>query len=216
MGATSSVYEIVKKVMDLRNIPEYIWGPIMEAESEGNPQAHNQKGENSWGLFQINTDANPQFSTLDLLDPQVNAEVAATYFIAPAYEKVKDVEDPAFQTEYVWREGIRPLWSESQSVKIQGLFDKWFGGSLDVDESADSGRTSGGRTGTGEPPEDDNTPAWLKHIQGWVEGSIVKPLMYGTVLVALIGVAVFLAYMVFRPEGSSVADTVKKAAKAAM
>lgn len=44
------------------------------AESSGNDQAHSPS--NDWGLWQINRDAHPQYSTSQLLDPNANAKIA--------------------------------------------------------------------------------------------------------------------------------------------
>jgi hypothetical protein len=49
---------------------------IAFAESSGNPQAHNGNGEDSWGLWQINLVAHPEFSSWDLTDPATNAKAA--------------------------------------------------------------------------------------------------------------------------------------------
>jgi len=56
---------------------------IALAESEGNPQAYNPEkaagaaqGQGSFGLWQIYLSKHPEFSALDLLDPQTNAGAA--------------------------------------------------------------------------------------------------------------------------------------------
>lgn len=46
------------------------------AESSGNSSAANTKGENSWGLWQVNRDAHPQWSAAQLQDPLFNARAA--------------------------------------------------------------------------------------------------------------------------------------------
>lgn len=46
------------------------------AESTGNPSAHNPTNEDSWGLWQINRRAHPQYSVAELMDPLTNAQVA--------------------------------------------------------------------------------------------------------------------------------------------
>jgi hypothetical protein len=207
VAASTSVYQTVKGVMDAAGIPEHIWGPIMDAESGGDPSARNQKGENSWGLFQINTDANPQFADLDLLDPEINAQVAATHFLAPAYRQVKDIEDPAFQTEYVWREGIRPLWNNDQAAKIQRLFAEWWNGDYTPSKEPMGASI---HDWTDEPDK----RGTVEKVQDWAEGviqsKIVTPAATISMYVVLIAVAGLAAYMVFRPD---VAGFVKNAVK---
>ena len=49
---------------------------ICFCESSFDTEAHNTSGEDSRGLMQINIDANPQYSHLNLFDPQINTDVA--------------------------------------------------------------------------------------------------------------------------------------------
>jgi soluble lytic murein transglycosylase-like protein len=49
---------------------------IAKCESGFNPDAHNTSGEDSRGLMQININANPQYSSYNLFDPQTNSNVA--------------------------------------------------------------------------------------------------------------------------------------------
>lgn len=53
---------------------------ICYCESGFNSEAHNTKGENSKGLMQININAHPEYSDLNLFDPQINANVAYEIF----------------------------------------------------------------------------------------------------------------------------------------
>jgi len=46
------------------------------AESHGDVSAHNVKGEDSRGLWQISVNAHPEFSDWQLFDPQTNANAA--------------------------------------------------------------------------------------------------------------------------------------------
>lgn len=48
---------------------------VAMAESSGNPNAIGDSG-NSYGLWQINLPAHPEFAGVDLLDPQTNANAA--------------------------------------------------------------------------------------------------------------------------------------------
>lgn len=45
-------------------------------ESCFNPNAHNQKGEDSRGLWQINVEAHPEYKDYNLFDPVTNAYCA--------------------------------------------------------------------------------------------------------------------------------------------
>jgi hypothetical protein len=53
---------------------------ICLCESGFDPAAHNTNNEDSRGLFQINVIAHPEYSYLDLFDPQINANVAFEIF----------------------------------------------------------------------------------------------------------------------------------------
>jgi hypothetical protein len=57
-------------------VPLATWVAIALAESSGNPTAHNSRGEDSRGLWQINLRTHPGLVTGDLYDPTTNAEAA--------------------------------------------------------------------------------------------------------------------------------------------
>lgn len=118
----ASIYETVKKIADSWGVPEYIWAPIMDSESSGNPGSNaNTAKEDSRGLFQINVKAHPQWETTNLYDPEINAKLAFQYFIAPAYEEIKNstsLTDPE-KTAYVWKNGIKPKWTAAKNKSIQ-------------------------------------------------------------------------------------------------
>lgn len=140
--------------MDRYGVPEYIWYPIMKHESGGNPQAHNPKGENSRGLFQINLKAHPQWKNVDLFDPATNAEYAAKYFIAPAWNTVKlKSEDPIEQTSYVWRYGIRPKWTDAKAAGIAATTKQFLEGKgIDIPQ---------GSGGSSSSPIKDKIKEWI-------------------------------------------------------
>ncbi|HEY6022324.1 MAG TPA: transglycosylase SLT domain-containing protein, partial [Candidatus Paceibacterota bacterium] len=50
----ANIYNSVKSVFDQQGVPEYVWFPIMQFESGGNPNAVGDSGV-SIGLFQLNT-----------------------------------------------------------------------------------------------------------------------------------------------------------------
>ena len=112
----------VTGIMDKHDIPDYVWFPIMMHESRGNRQAHNPSGEDSRGLFQINIapNANPDLADRNLFDHSVNAELAAQRFMKGAYEEGKNKgltgED---LTAYVWKNGIRPYWTDDKERSIK-------------------------------------------------------------------------------------------------
>lgn len=181
------VYSKVKHIMDKYGIPEHIWLPIAIAESGGNPYAVNETPyEKSIGLFQINLYAHPEFETLDLMDPEVNAEVAAQHFLRPAYEKVKNL-DPETQTVYVWKEGIQPEWNAQKEQYIKSLIENMdeikphsFGVSRKWNESQSSG------------------------ILGWIENKILLPiktgLIYAITYIIIVVLIIVSFYIVFKPE----------------
>jgi hypothetical protein len=53
---------------------------IAYCESSFNTNAHNTNGEDSRGLMQINVNAHPEYSNINLFDPQLNANVAYEIF----------------------------------------------------------------------------------------------------------------------------------------
>ena len=117
----NSTYLKVKVIMDEYGVPTAIWYPIMLMESGGNPKSHNPKGEDSRGVFQINLYAHPQWSNLNLYDPEINARIAAENFLLPAYKKAQDkgLTSTIDQAEYVWRYGIRPKWTVEKANSIR-------------------------------------------------------------------------------------------------
>ena len=58
---------------------------IMGCESGYNPDAHNVSGEDSRGLMQINLNAHPEFSNLNLYDPLTNLKAAYQIFVKAGY-----------------------------------------------------------------------------------------------------------------------------------
>lgn len=79
----ASWYPGVKAVFDEKHVPEYVWEPIMMAESGGNPNAMGDNGA-SYGLFQLYTRGGQGngYSAQQLLDPVTNARIAAPYISA--------------------------------------------------------------------------------------------------------------------------------------
>lgn len=121
-----TVYSKVKKIADEYGIPEWVWAPIMAEESGGDPNNWNDPSKNggredSRGLFQINIMANPQYANKDLFDPEVNARIAFSDFIGPAWQTAKNKSDLTYyqKTAYVWKEGIRPQWTEEKRVSVE-------------------------------------------------------------------------------------------------
>lgn len=49
---------------------------IAKCESGFDCHAHNQNYEDSRGLMQINLDAHPEYSNLNLFDPEINTQIA--------------------------------------------------------------------------------------------------------------------------------------------
>jgi hypothetical protein len=147
MGTSQDVYEKVKAVMQKYGIPYYIWKPIARAESGMNPNALNDSGkEYSVGIFQINRNAHPQYNVNDLLDPTINAKIAARDFLLPAFNYAKTIapndpwrqslivysglKDPLGENElkgYIPSGGIRPKWTPALMNKFTGYFNETAG-----------------------------------------------------------------------------------------
>lgn len=114
---TDQQWAAIQSVFKQSGVPEYVWYPIGQMESGWNIDSNATSGEDSRGVFQINSAVHPQYDGLDLFDPVVNAAIAARDFIVPAYQKAtaQGITDPGAVTEYVWKNGIKPNWSLVQS-----------------------------------------------------------------------------------------------------
>ncbi len=141
----ATVYEKVKAIADEFGIPDYIWESVMMEESAGNPNAHaNTSTEDSRGLFQINIKANPQYANKNLFDPEVNARIAFSDFINPVWQTIKNRSDltAADKSAYVWKEGIRPQWTDAKNADIRALSEAIskadFTGSSQTDKTTSS------------------------------------------------------------------------------
>ena len=81
------LYTRVKAIFDRYGVPSFVWYPIALAESGFNPDAIGDEGQ-SIGLFQVNLGTQGTGYTRDqLLNPEINAEVAAAS-IAAAYKAI--------------------------------------------------------------------------------------------------------------------------------
>ena len=58
---------------------------ICRCESSFDTEAHNTRGEDSRGLMQINLDAHPEYSNLDLFDPTINTVIAYKVYKESGY-----------------------------------------------------------------------------------------------------------------------------------
>jgi hypothetical protein len=86
-----ATYQKVKQIFDRYGVPEAVWVPIAEMESNLNPNAVGDNG-NSIGLFQLNMAGGQGYGydAEQLKDPVFNASIAAPS-IAAAYQAIKDV-----------------------------------------------------------------------------------------------------------------------------
>jgi hypothetical protein len=125
----SGIYYQVKQVMDGYKIPEWIWRPIMTLESSGRPDAANITArETSYGLFQINTKAHPEYAALNLQDPAVNARVIAELWSSRGVIEKALALPAERQAAYVWRYGSRPAWSPALDERVTKLSLNVIGG----------------------------------------------------------------------------------------
>lgn len=115
----------IKRMFDDAGIPIHVWLPIMHLESGGNPRAHNPRGEDSRGLFQINIETAPEaIRGLDLFNPLVNVRAILTRDWLGNRHRLTEMlklENPADQAAFQWRRGIRPYWTAQKEANIRHL-----------------------------------------------------------------------------------------------
>lgn len=114
----------IKEIMENAGIPIHVWLPIMHLESGGNPQAHNPRGEDSRGLFQINVETAPAdiVHEFDLFNPIENARaILAQDWLGNVRRllNMQQIPDQGAQAAYMWRHGIRPRWSAEHDQRIR-------------------------------------------------------------------------------------------------
>lgn len=118
----------IAQMMEAAQIPLHVWLPIMHLESSGNIQAHNQRGEDSRGLFQINLAAGggrwvPDFvRELNLFDPIENAAAILTHDWLGNQRRLKTMmtkTNPADQAAYMYQHGIRPRFTPALEQRIR-------------------------------------------------------------------------------------------------
>lgn len=229
---------MVKQIMDKYGIPYYVWWPIMQAESGGNPQARAVTDrEDSRGLFQINLPVHPQYTGLDLFDPAVNAEIAARDFLAPAYAQAKQKypDDPVAQTLYVHKYGIKPQWTAALAEKDAALARQALSASLpgqsigpapEVKSLWDRFKEFWAQGYKAKSPED-----WQKQqelllpgaVKKWATSTAPGPgglvdraitgMLTGVAYFLIVIVALFAAYLVFRPEPGAIVKEIIKGGK---
>lgn len=204
--------ESLKQVFASYGVPDYVWYPIMQKESGGNPNAHSPGNEDSRGLFQINLGAHPEYKSLNLYDPVVNATVAARDFIAPAYAQAidKGLTNQQDITAYVWKNGIRPYWTEEKNQGIRKATADYLGMPIMSDaagiiDSSNTGPTSKGFWENFFSFDGDVSP-WLPGVggnsgsdSGSMMGGVVQSIGSIAVGLVLIGLIVLSMFMVLRP-----------------
>jgi hypothetical protein len=188
-------YNQVKKIMNDKGIPDWVWVPIMMSESGGNinSQALTSK-EDSRGLFQINLKAHPQWKGQNLYDPVVNATLAADNFLSPALYQAgnQGLTNPQDITAYVWKNGIRPAWTADKNTAIRNKVATFLSGgaaALGL-KSGSSGAQPGATTGA-----QDTVKAVTSTASDLVNGLIDRfkafswnliPLLLGIILLILV------------------------------
>jgi len=121
----------ISAMMEQRGIPLHVWLPIMHVESSGNVFAHNPRGEDSRGLFQINLQAGPGgrwtpdfVRGLNLFDPLINARAILSESWLGNTRRLKTMltkTNPADQTAYMYQHGIRPRYTPELDRRIRYL-----------------------------------------------------------------------------------------------
>lgn len=156
----TTISDILKPIFDEKGIPEWVWKPIMLMESGGNPNSWNDPSKNggkedSRGLYQINILGNPRFKDENLFDPAVNATIARDYFILPAWNKVQGntFMNESDKTAYVWKNGIRPYWTDSKNQAIRNKTAEVLSGGL-INKEPTYTPSNPPTTGGGATPKD--------------------------------------------------------------
>lgn len=222
---SNTVEQTVRQVMNKYGIPDYIWYPIARAESGFNPFAINPDGELSKGIFQINVKAHPEYADMDLYDPEVNADLAARRFIAPAYEYAKQqTSDPLQQALIVYsglkdpqtgpkggyipgNAGIRPRWSSELMDRFTGYFNEYVSGSGSIGSGGPftgSGSMSGSASMAGSASMSGSGKINLTGTQSAVRFMI----LIGLIIAGIIAVFSLL-------KDAPIVQTIKQGAKAA-
>ena len=119
----------IADMMEKKGIPVHVWLPIMHLESSGNVRAHNLRGEDSRGIFQINLHAGPGgrytpdfVRNLNLFDPIVNARAILSEHWLGNSRRLKEMltkRDPADQAAYMYQHGIRPMFTRELEEKVR-------------------------------------------------------------------------------------------------
>jgi len=119
----------IAAMMEAKQIPVHVWLPIMHLESAGNVYAHNPRGEDSRGLFQINLQAGPGGAHtpdfvrgVNLFDPLENARAILSEHWLGHRDRIKrmlGLLDPAEQATYMYRHGIRPQFTPELERRVR-------------------------------------------------------------------------------------------------
>lgn len=226
-----NIYDIVKPIMDKYGIPYTIWAPIMDNESEGDPNSKLiTPKEYSVGLFQINKLVHPQYANLNLFDPAINAEIAARDFIAPGYATAKKIssdektqalitysglKDPNktsnFSSSDFIQGGIKPAWTTALKEKF---LKSYTDAVLYLPGRMESVAKSGAGTGvTVENPDPNPTvgekPPEFDLFGGWKTAFVNQWVEIG-VIFAILMIMVVIGFMALKGQGM---DIIKQVAK---
>lgn len=226
-----NTYNAVKSVFDPQGVPEYVWYPILQLESGGDPRAVGDNGV-SIGLFQLNT-AGGQGTGYNkdyLKDPVINAEIASRA-IAPAYHAVENQFLPSDMAGQVAIRSGHPGGSISRPLQGQAadravrrldvLSRSFLGGqsaasrAIDQAGGAGAGSSSGGG-GIGIPNPLDEIGRGLSGVNDFFKGlnealSHIDPIGIGIAFVGVVVLVLVIASVVFEKSAPAIAPIAKAA-----
>jgi hypothetical protein len=179
---------ILQKTGDKYGLPREIWYPIVMLESGGSTTARaNTSSEDSRGLFQVNIYAHPDANSVQLYDPEYNAN-----YQMPELKKYYDEGLGKGLTgselvKYVERYGQRPKWTED----VERAIDHYYSSMTQKDSL--TGSVSGAIVPGQFSPSS---------ILSWSDPSTWFPatksfLAYGGITIFLVLILFFSFYMVF-------------------
>lgn len=205
METNTATYYKIKKVMDQYNIPDWIWLPIAQLESGLNSLATNiTDKEYSMGIFQINVKAHPEYSSLNLFDPEENARAIADLWQGRGViEKAQELPIEQ-QAAYVWRYGSRPAWNTDIEKKVTDLSLEVLQDSSSYDSAYDSDFW---KEKILEDAGEKNSPADAPSLG--LKGIIIRGVAYGLIFIFIFVAILFLA----APKSLDVMKGVKKIAE---
>jgi hypothetical protein len=140
----SDVRKILEKKGEQYGLPESVWYPIVGYECSGDPSCKTIKpdkwvkgtdgkvrlfkGEDSRGLFQVNTQVHTKADKQKLLDPEYNCDWQMPTLARTYQQGLKKGLSGVALTKYVARYGQGPHWTTGLERQIEGYYNALMGG----------------------------------------------------------------------------------------